>query len=141
VYTIKPNIGAATGTIRPCNQNLSDLSITPGLDITIKPKFNLVNKQYVVERINLIGFPAQCRGVEVGINVTLASDAQPFAEAIFECLATLPSNFTAPYTHSFLSLSSGSQCQKVSGWGDTNALDLGTVVASDLEKIYLIVSG
>ena len=135
MYTIKPNIGAATGTIRPCNQNLSDLSITPGLDITIKPKFNLVNKEYVIERINLIGFPAQCRGVEVGINVTLAS------EAIFECLATLPNNFTAPYTHSFLSLSSGSECRKVSGWEDTNALDLGTVVASDLEKIYLIVSG
>jgi len=89
----------------------------------------------------LIGFPAQCRGVEVGINVTLASDAETFPNAVFECLATLPDNFTAPYTHSFLSRSSESQCQKVSGWEDTNALDLGTVVASHLAKIYLIVSG
>jgi hypothetical protein len=140
VYTVKPNLGGAAGMIAPCNQDLSDTSTAPGLDVTIDTRFDSVTEKYMIAAINLKGFTAACRGVSVGINMVLAANASSHPNAVFQCTKTLPSNFTAPYTYSFAS--GGTDCTKYSGtWGSSGSLDLGTVVASDLARINLIVSG
>jgi hypothetical protein len=140
VYTVKPNLGGAAGNIWPCNQNLSDTATAPGLDVTIDTRFDSVSQKYMIAAINLKGFTSACRNVSVGINMVLASNASVHPNAVFQCIATLPANFTAPYTHSFVS--GGTGCTKYSGsWGSSGDLDLGDVVASDLAKINLIVSG
>lgn len=140
VYTVKPNLGGAQGMIAPCNQDLSDTSTAPGLDVTIDTRFDSTTEKYMIAAINLKGFTASCRGVLVGINMVLASNASANANAVFQCTKTLPSNFTAPYTYSFLS--GTNDCTKYSGsWGTSGVLNLGTVVASDLARINLIVSG
>jgi curved DNA-binding protein CbpA len=140
VYTVKPNIGGAQGIIAPCNQDLNDTATAPGLDVTIDTRFDVATERYTIAAINLKGFPSSCRGVLVGINMVLASNATSHPNAVFQCTKTLPSNFTAPYTYSFTSGST--DCTKYSGsWGSSGTLDLGTVVASDLARINLIVSG
>jgi hypothetical protein len=126
--------------IAPCNQDLSDTSTAPGLDVTIDTRFDPATEKYMIAAINLKGFTSACRGVLVGINMVLASNASAHPNAVFQCTKTLPANFTAPYTYSFVS--GGADCTKYSGsWGSSGTLDLGTVVASDLARINLIVSG
>lgn len=140
VYTVKPNIGGAQGIIAPCNQDLNDTATAPGLDVTIDTHFDPTTEKYTIAAINLKGFTAACRGVLVGINMVLASNASSHPNAVFQCTKTLPSNFTAPYTYSFTSGST--DCTKYSGsWGNSGTLDLANVVASDLARINLIVSG
>jgi hypothetical protein len=137
---VKPNLGGAQGMIAPCNQDLSDTSTAPGLDVTIDTRFDSTTEKYMIAAINLKGFTASCRGVLVGINMVLASNASSNPNAVFQCTKTLPANFTAPYTYSFLS--GTNDCTKYSGsWGTSGVLNLGTVVASDLARINLIVSG
>ena len=141
VYTVKPNIGAVSGYIGPCNQDLSDTSTAPGLNVTITPLFDGAAENYKLKSFNFSGFTAACRGAALGINIILASNASANANATFQCAKTIPNNVV---TADVVKFESGSnECTKYSGWGGSNGsvLDIGTIVASDLARINLIVTG
>jgi len=142
VYTVRPNIGSLAGSVSPCNQDLNDTSTAPSLGVTISPYFDSVSGKYKLSSINLSGFTAACRGASVQINIKLASDATSNANAEFECTySPLPSNLTAPFAVSF-NRGTPYKCRTSFGtWGVGTDLDLGTIVASDLAKINLIVTG
>ncbi len=141
VYTVRPNIGAVSGGIYPCNQNLSDTATAPNLNVTMSTRFDATTEKYMLSAINISGFTSACYGVSVGVNIIMSSTASP-ANAVFQCIRTLPNPFTAPYGFSFVTgLSEG--CTKYSGWGGSNGsnLDIADIDASELRKISLIVSG
>jgi len=140
VYTVKPNIGAVTGYIGPCNQDLSDTSTAPGLIVTITPIFDTATENYKLKSFNFSGFTPACRGALLGMNIILASNASANANATFQCAKTIPNDVIPTDVVKFESGSSG--CTKYSGW-DVNggALDIGIIVASDLARISLIVTG
>jgi hypothetical protein len=142
VYTVKPNIGAVSGYIGPCNQNLSDTSTAPGLSVTITPIFDSVDNLYKLKSFNFVGFTTACRGAQLGINILLASNASANPNALFQCVQTLSNTVTSTDVVKFES-GNLSYCTKYSGWGGAtgNPLDIGTIVASDLARINLIVSG
>jgi hypothetical protein len=126
-YTIKPNIAAATGYIGSCNQDLSDLTKSAGLDITITPFFSsLVPKGYKVRTINLKGFTPSCKGNLLQVNIELSSGET------FECETTIPD----PVALTDLVRLNASGCKND---GDTSRLD--RILASELARIYLVVSG
>jgi hypothetical protein len=125
---------------------LSDTSTAPGLDVTITPYFDSAAERYKISSINFSGFTSPCRGATLQIVIKLASDATSNANAEFECTyAPLPSDRTSPFAVSFIkgTLGEGSRkCTKYSGtWGSSGELDIGTITASDLAKINLIVTG
>lgn len=142
VYTVKPNIGAVSGYIGPCNQDLSDTSTAPGLNVTITPIFDNANENYKLKSFNFSGFTSACRGAALGINIILASNASANANATFQCNKVIPNNVV---TADIVKFESGitTECTKYSGWGGSNGsgLDIGTIVASDLARINLIVTG
>jgi hypothetical protein len=141
---VKPNIGAVSGYIGPCNQNLSDTSTAPGLVVTITPLFDPADGNYKLKSFNLSGFTAACRGAALGINVILASNASANANATFQCNKLVPNNVITTDVVKFeRGILSPSECVKFSGWGasDGGDLDIGTLVASDLARINLIVTG
>lgn len=143
VYTVKPNLGTLAGSVSPCNQNLSDTATAPGLDVTITPYYDSAVEKYKISSINFAGFTTACKGARLQINVKLAADAVSNANAEFECtFTTLPSNLTPPFSVAFSRLDSPTKCRKTAGsWGTSGDLDLGSIVASDLARIALIVSG
>jgi hypothetical protein len=141
IYTVKPNIGSVTGYIGPCNQDLSDTSTAPGLVVTITPLFDTADENYKLKSFNFSGFTPACRGALLGINIILASNASANANATFQCAKTIP-NTVIPTD--IVKFESGSnECTKYSGWGGSNGsvLDIGIIVASDLARISLIVTG
>ncbi len=142
VYTVRPNIAAVAGTIGPCNQNLSDTSTAANLNVTITPLFDATDGMYKLKSFNFAGFTAACRGAQFGINITLASNASANANAVFQCTQTLSNTVTSTDIVKFES-GNLTYCTKYSGWGGAtgNSLDIGTIVASDLARINLIVSG
>ena len=144
VYTVKPNIGAVSGYIGPCNQDLSDTSTAPGLNVTITPIFDAASESYKLKSFNFSGFTAACRGAALGINIILASNASANANATFQCNKVIPNNVVTTDVVKFeRGILSPSECTKYSGWGGSNGgdLDIGTIVASDLARINLIVTG
>jgi len=142
VYTVKPNIGAVSGYIGPCNQDLSDTSTAPGLDVSITPLFDATDGTYRLKSFNFKGFTPPCRGAQLGINIVLAANASSHPNATFQCIKLIP-NSVIPTD--IVKFESGitSECTKYSGWGGANGdpLDIGIIVASDLARINLIVSG
>jgi hypothetical protein len=142
VYTVKPNIGAVSGYIGPCNQDLSDTSTAPGLDVSITPLFDATDGTYRLKSFNFKGFTPPCRGAQLGINIVLAANATAHPNATFQCVKLIP-NSVIPTD--IVKFESGitSECTKYSGWGGANGdpLDIGIIVASDLARINLIVSG
>jgi len=142
VYTVKPNIGAVSGYIGPCNQDLSDTSTAPGLDVTITPLFDASDGSYRLKSFNFKGFTPPCRGAQLGINIVLAANASAHANATFQCVKLIPNTVTPT---DIVKFESGitTECTKYSGWGGENGdpLDIGIIVASDLARINLIVSG
>ena len=141
IYTVKPNIGSVTGYIGPCNQDLSDTSTAPGLVVTITPLFDIADENYKLKSFNFSGFTPACRGALLGINIILASNASANANATFQCAKTIPNTVIPTDIVKFESGSS--ECTKYSGWGGSNGsvLDIGIIVASDLARISLIVTG
>jgi hypothetical protein len=141
VYSVKPNIGAVSGYIGPCNQDLSDTSTAPGLDVTITPIFDPADQNYKLKSFNFKGFTSACRGAQLGINIIIAANASANANATFQCVKTLSNTVVSTDIVKFESGSS--ECTKFSGWGGANGsvLDIGTIVASDLARINLIVTG
>jgi hypothetical protein len=77
----------------------------------------------------------------LGINIILASNASANANATFQCATTIPNTVIPTDIVKFESCSS--ECTKYSGWGGSNGsvLDIGIIVASDLARISLIVTG
>lgn len=148
VYTVRPNIGAVTGGIYPCNQNLSDTSTVPNLSVTMDTQFDVNSKIYTLKRINISGFTSACYGVTVGVNIIMSSTAIP-ANAIFQCIGRLPNSLSVNDIFSFTSSANAFTtgvnlgCTKYSGWGADNGtvLNIETIDASKLERISLIVSG
>jgi hypothetical protein len=142
VYTVKPNIGAVSGSIGPCNQDLSDTSTAPGLNVSITPIFDSGDGLYKLKSFNFTGFTASCRGAQFGINIVLASNASANPNAVFQCIQTLSNTVTVTDTVKF-EAGNLSYCTKYSGWGGANGnpLDIGNIIASDLARINLIVSG
>jgi hypothetical protein len=142
VYSVKPNLGSLSGTIGPCNRNLSDTSTVPGLDVTITPLFNSATEKYMLKSFNFVGFTSACANARLGINILLAADASSNANATFSCIKNLPDPISVS---SIVKFEGGitSECTKDSGWGgsDGSPLDIGTIVASDLARINLIVTG
>jgi hypothetical protein len=126
-YTIKPNIAAATGYIGSCNQDLSDLTKSAGLDITITPFFSSnAPKGYKARTINLKGFTPSCKGNLLQVNIELSSGET------FECETSIPDPVALT---DFVRLNA-SACKND---GDTSRLD--RILASELARIYLVVSG
>jgi hypothetical protein len=120
---------------------LSDTSTAPGLVVTITPLFDVTDGDYKLKSFNFKGFTPPCRGAELGINIILAANATAHANATFQCVKTI-SNTVIPTD--VVKFESGSnECTKYSGWGGANGttLDIGTIVASDLARINLIVTG
>jgi hypothetical protein len=119
---------------------LSDTSTAPGLVVTITPLFDPADGNYKLKSFNFTGFTPPCRGAQLGINIVLASNATANANATFQCVKTI-SNSVVPAD--VVKFESGSnECTKYSGtWGTSGVLDIGTVVASDLARINLIVTG
>jgi hypothetical protein len=141
---VKPNIGAVSGYIGPCNQDLSDTSTAPGLNVTITPIFDTSDEKFKLKSFNFSGFTAACRGAALGINIILASNASANANATFQCAKTIPNDVvTADVVRIESGILTPSVCTKYSGWGASNGadLDIGTIVASDLARINLIVTG
>jgi hypothetical protein len=140
VYSVKPNLGALGGFIGPCNQDLSDTSTAPGLDVTVTPLFDPTDQNYKLKSFNFKGFTSACRGAQLGINVILASNASANANATFQCAKTLSNTVTSTDIVKFEAGSN--ECTKFSGtWGSSGVIDIGTIVASDLARINLIVTG
>jgi hypothetical protein len=94
-----------------------------------------------LKSFNFKGFTSACRGAQLGINIIIAANASANANATFQCVKTLSNTVVSTDIVKFESGSS--ECTKFSGWGgaDGNVLDIGTIRASDLARINLIVTG
>jgi hypothetical protein len=128
-YTIKPNIAAATGYVGSCNQDLSDLTKSAGLDVTITPFYSsTAPKGYKVKSINLKGFTPSCQGNTLQVSFELISGQN------FECARTIPDAVTLT---DIVKITNSNTCT----WENGGTLSLETIQASELARIYLVVSG
>jgi len=128
-FTIKPNIGAATGYVGSCNQDLADLTASAGLDVSITPFFSsTAPKGYKVRSIDLKGFTPSCRGNVLQLNIELVSGEN------FECTRVIPSNVVLADVVKLDRTSSS--CTRENG----NSFNLETLLASELARVYLVVS-
>jgi len=169
VYTVRPNLGVGSGNVASCTDAIdtSTYGTNPvSLDISLSVAYNPSTFGYTLSKINIAYIPKPCVGDYMQINVQLSNplptphtaNAQPGAH--FNCLMASPLSLAANFHNGadtygkYSFLAGGTECltdayvnSTHSGFVDGSnnptdgaALDIGTVYATDLAQISIVVN-
>ena len=169
VYTVRPNLGVGSGIVAACTDAIDTPTYGTNpvsLDISLNVAYNPTTFGYTLSKINISNIPKPCVGDYMQINVQLSNplptphtaNAQPGAH--FNCLMASPLSLAANFHNGvdtygkYSFLAGGSECttdayvnSTHSGFVDGSnnptdgvALDIGTVYATDLAQISIVVS-
>jgi hypothetical protein len=169
VYTVRPNLGVGSGIVAACTDAIDTPTYGTNpvsLDISLNVAYNPTTFGYTLSKINIANIPKPCVGDYMQINVQLSdplptphtANAQPGAH--FNCVMTSPLSLAANFHNGvdtygkYSFLAGGSECTTDSYVNSTHsgfvdgsnnptdgaALDIGTVYATDLAQISIVVS-
>jgi hypothetical protein len=169
VYTVRPNLGVGSGLVAACTDAIDTATYGTNpvsLDISLNVAYNPTTFGYTLSKINISNIPKPCVGDYMQINVQLAGSlptphtANATGGAHFNCLMSTPLSLARDFNggasiygkYSFLA--GGTECltdayvnSTHSGFVDGSnnptdgvALDIGTVYATDLAQISIVVN-